>query len=73
MREFWAEVLSRTSVFVIFTLRKVLKSLSPEHFGRAKKSALTVGHSSRKLEFSSWSFLCFKAKYVLGWLLCLFA
>ena len=28
---------------------------------------------SRKLEFSSWSFLCFKAKYVLGWLLCLFA
>ena len=28
---------------------------------------------SRKLEFSSWSFLCFKAKYVLGWVLCLFA
>ena len=28
---------------------------------------------SRKLDFSSWSFLCFKAKYVLGWVLCLFA
>ena len=30
-------------------------------------------HLSRKLDFSSWSFLCFKAKYVLGWVLCLFA
>ena len=38
-----------------------------------KKTSRFLRRFSRKLDFSSWSFLCFKAKYVLGWVLCLFA
>ena len=38
-----------------------------------KRHSMLHALLSRKLDFSSWSFLCFKAKYVLGWVLCLFA